>query len=86
VQMKHRILKCRSGRLKLKWDAAVDKKKKIMGVGLAVRDSLGQLTAALCMTQPYISDPATVLLLVVEFSCAESWASGTSFLREIRLR
>jgi hypothetical protein len=35
-------------------------------VGLAVRDSLGQL-AALCMTQPYISDPAAVEAFAVRY-------------------
>jgi ribonuclease HI len=49
-----------------------------MGVGLAVKDSLGPLMAALCMTQPYISDPAT----------AEAFAArrGIQLCRELGIR
>jgi ribonuclease HI len=45
------------GKLKINWDAAVCKKKKIMGVGIVIRDHMGVVRAAMCLSKPYVSDP-----------------------------
>jgi hypothetical protein len=45
------------GFVKINWDAALDKKKKLMGVGVVVRNSIGGVLAMQCSTRPYINDP-----------------------------
>ena len=46
------------GYVKINWDAALDKKRKLMGVGVVVRDCTGGVIASQCSTRPYINDPA----------------------------
>lgn len=45
------------GLIKVNWDAAVDHKNKVMGVGLIARDYLGNVRASSCSFRPYVSDP-----------------------------
>jgi hypothetical protein len=40
------------------WDAAVDKRKNLMGVGVIARNHSGEVLAAQCAVQRYIVDPA----------------------------
>ncbi|XP_059429020.1 uncharacterized protein LOC132162809 [Corylus avellana] len=42
--------------LKCNWDAAIDLAGKRMGVGV-LRDSVGEVAAAKCLTKQYITDP-----------------------------
>jgi ribonuclease HI len=43
--------------LKCNWDAALDVGRKIMGIGLIIRDHEGAVVAAKCSTQSHVSDP-----------------------------
>lgn len=43
-----------AGTIKLNWDAALDVLKKITGVGIIARNSLGLVKAAMCTVLPYI--------------------------------
>jgi hypothetical protein len=45
------------GNIKINWDAALDGRKKLMGVGIVARDSTGRVMAAKCSILPYIRDP-----------------------------
>jgi hypothetical protein len=36
------------GQLKINWDVAVDKRYKLMGVGIVIRDHHGAVRAAMC--------------------------------------
>ncbi|GLT53802.1 hypothetical protein SLA2020_270480 [Shorea laevis] len=47
------------GVYKINWDAAIDKSRRIMGVGVIVRDGEGEVVAALHSSQMGIMDPAT---------------------------
>jgi hypothetical protein len=42
--------------VKINWDATLDHKKKLMGVGVVVRDCTGGVVATQCSTRPYIND------------------------------
>jgi hypothetical protein len=44
--------------VKVNWDAAVDKHKNIMGVGIIARDNSGVVIAAQCAVQKFILDPS----------------------------
>jgi ribonuclease HI len=46
----------RLGYVKINWDAALDHKKKLMGVGVVVRDCTGGVVTSQCSTRPYIND------------------------------
>jgi hypothetical protein len=46
--------------LKCNWDAAVDKKRKMMGVAIVVRDALGLVVYAAIRSIPFITDPMVV--------------------------
>lgn len=46
------------GVYKLNWDAAVDRKHKMIGVGIVTRDSNGKVLAARCSFHRYISNPS----------------------------
>jgi hypothetical protein len=41
---------------KINWDAAVDRRKKLIGIGLVARDHLGGVRGVMCSTVAYISD------------------------------
>jgi len=43
--------------IKINWDAALDGRKKIMGMGIIARDCIGVVKAAMCAVIPYIRDP-----------------------------
>jgi len=45
------------GQLKLNWDAAVDHRSKLMGVGIVIRDHDGFVRVAKCTTIRYVADP-----------------------------
>jgi pantoate kinase len=47
------------GNIKINWDVALDGRKKLMGVGIMARDSLGRVVAAMCAFLPYMRDPTT---------------------------
>jgi ribonuclease HI len=51
--------------VKLNWDAAIDKEKKIMGVGVVVRDYSGGVIAMKCLTCSYICEPVVVEAMAV---------------------
>ncbi|XP_062157888.1 uncharacterized protein LOC133865460 [Alnus glutinosa] len=44
--------------IKFNWDAALDDRKKIMGMGIIARDHHGDVKAAMCDVIPYIRDPS----------------------------
>lgn len=44
------------GNIKINWDAALDGRKKLMGVGIVARDSVGRVVATMCAFLPYIRD------------------------------
>jgi len=44
--------------VKVNWDAAVDKRKNLMGVGVIARNNSGAVLAAQCAVQRFILDPA----------------------------
>jgi len=46
------------GRIKLNWDAALDRTNKVMGVGVIARDHEGSVKASKSILVPYVSDPA----------------------------
>jgi ribonuclease HI len=43
--------------IKINWDAALDVRKKRMGVGIIARNDMGDVKAALCTALPYIQNP-----------------------------
>lgn len=45
---------------KINWDAAIDKLRKLMGVGVIVRDHEGKVMATMCSPMKYITDPTVV--------------------------
>jgi ribonuclease HI len=47
------------GYLKCNWDASLDAERKIMGVGIIVRNHEGSVRAMKCMARPFINDPST---------------------------
>lgn len=49
--------KPREGFVKLNWDATLDSKRRVMGVGILARDCRGGVVAAKCIQRPRISDP-----------------------------
>lgn len=44
------------GKLEINWDAAINKKKKIMGVGIVIQDHKGVVRAH-CVRLNHVSDP-----------------------------
>jgi ribonuclease HI len=57
-QVSHvRWLRPATNSIKLNWDAALDNRKKIMGMGIIARDHNGEVKAAMCDVIPYIRDP-----------------------------
>jgi len=63
--------------LKLNWDAAVDNKAKMMGVGMVVRDSHREVWATKCMRVPLIVDQPTAKVVaawhVAKFCCEHGY-------------
>jgi hypothetical protein len=59
--------------IKLNSDVAVNRLKKLVGVGIIARDSCGKVLASVCSVQRYIADPST----------AEAWGArqGADFGR-----
>jgi hypothetical protein len=57
------------GCVKLNWDAAVDKAKNKIGLGVIVRDSTGMVVAMQCSTRDLLSDPAVAEAL-------EAWTAA----------
>ncbi|XP_062165107.1 uncharacterized protein LOC133871708 [Alnus glutinosa] len=61
-----------AGTIKINWDASLDVKKKIMGVGIIARNSMGLVKAAMCTVLPYIQNPSMAEAIgarrVVEFA------------------
>jgi hypothetical protein len=58
-QISHdRWLKPAVNSIKFNWDAALDGRKKIMGMGIVARDCQGEVKAAMCDVIPYIRDPS----------------------------
>jgi ribonuclease HI len=45
------------GIMKLNWDAAIDRNKKLMGIGIVVRDFTGEVVATQCTTKAYVCNP-----------------------------
>ncbi|XP_059429145.1 uncharacterized protein LOC132162954 [Corylus avellana] len=52
------------GVVKFNWDAAVDKERERMGIGIIVRDHNGLILAAYVASRQYITDPTTTKALV----------------------
>jgi hypothetical protein len=50
-------VKSPDGKLKINWDATVNKKNKIIGVGIVIQDHKGVVRATMCSSKPYVSDP-----------------------------
>jgi hypothetical protein len=53
----NRWLKPEINRIKINWDATLDGRKKIMGMGIVARDCLGVVKATMCADISYIRDP-----------------------------
>ncbi|XP_059450984.1 uncharacterized protein LOC132181765 [Corylus avellana] len=51
--------------VKCNWDAAIDLAGKRMGVGIVIRNHVGEVVAAQCSTRPYIVDPMTAEAIAV---------------------
>jgi hypothetical protein len=45
------------GAFKINWDAALNQTKKLMGVGITVRDYKGKVIVTMCSSMSFISDP-----------------------------
>jgi hypothetical protein len=56
--LSHQWSKPPQGVYKLNWDAAVDRKQRLIGVGIVARDCKGKVLAARCSFHRYISNPA----------------------------
>jgi hypothetical protein len=65
-----RWLKPATNSIKINWDAALDGRKKIMGMGIVARDCLGVVKAAMCAIIPYIRDPTMAEAIGVSVSSA----------------
>lgn len=71
---------------KVNWDAAIDVGKKLMGVGVVVRDSTGGVLATQCMTKPFVRDPGvaeamalrTALMLLGQLGITKTIMEGDS--------
>lgn len=60
IQIPHNTLqwsKPTLGLIKVNWEAVVDRKNKVMDVGLIDRDHLGNVQASNCSFRPYVFDP-----------------------------
>ena len=53
------------GTMKLNWDAAIDRHKKLMGIGIVVRDFRGEVVATQCTTKAYVCDPVVAEALAL---------------------
>lgn len=47
------------GNIKINWDATLDGRKKLMGVGIVAKDLSGRVVVAMCAFLPYIRVPTT---------------------------
>jgi hypothetical protein len=47
------------GHIKLNWDAAIDRRNKLMRIGLIAWDHASRVRVFACSFHPYISDPPT---------------------------
>jgi ribonuclease HI len=56
--------------VKINWDAALDKQKKLMGVGVMIRDHRGDVIATQCSTWQYITDPAVAEAMALRTAAA----------------
>ncbi|XP_062145408.1 uncharacterized protein LOC133852660 [Alnus glutinosa] len=54
--------------IKINWDAALDGRKKLMGVGIIARDCQGEVKAAMCDVIPYIRDPIIAEAIAARFA------------------
>lgn len=45
------------GVIKVNWNAAIDKSREMMGVGVTIRDHDGNVLATMCSSKPYIVNP-----------------------------
>jgi ribonuclease HI len=74
-QISHgRWLKPAVNSIKINWDAALDGRKKIMGMGIVASDCQGEVKAAMCdVVIPYIRDPTVAEAIAarraVQFGC-----------------
>jgi len=68
-----RWLKPATNSIKINWDAAMDGRKKIMGMGIVARDCHGEVKAAMCDIIPYIRDSTAAEAIAarraVQFGC-----------------
>lgn len=53
------------GVYKINWDVAIDKSRKLMGVGVIVRDGVGKVVVALHASQMNLLDPTLAKAYVV---------------------
>jgi hypothetical protein len=69
-------------KMKIIWDAALNKETKNMGVGVVIRDADGAFVAALSKLVPYISDPLTAETVAVwhaaQLGCEFRDSKGTT--------
>jgi ribonuclease HI len=73
-QISHgRWIKPAENSIKINWDAALDSRKKIMGMGIVARDCHGEVKAAMCDIIPYIRDSTAAEAIAarraVQFGC-----------------
>lgn len=62
------------GKVKLNWDASLDRGSKKMGVGVIARDERGLVVAFMCTTIPFITDPSIA-------EAVAAWKGGRILLR-----
>jgi hypothetical protein len=46
------------GWTKVNWDASMDVKQKVLGIGLIARDNLGRVKGSMCYASKYLLDPS----------------------------
>jgi hypothetical protein len=63
--------------IKINWDAALDGRKKLMGVGIIARDCQGVVKAAMCDDIPYIRDP--IIAKAIAARCAVLFGRNLGF-------
>jgi ribosomal protein S4E len=51
--------------LKCNWDVALDMGRKMMGIGILIRDHDGAVVAAQCSTKSHVTDPLIAEIIVV---------------------
>jgi hypothetical protein len=63
--------------IKINWDATLDGRKKLKGMGIIARDCQGEVKAAMCDVIPYIRDP--IIAEAITARCAVHFGRNLGF-------